>query len=101
MASAGRRRRKGISAWSPRVRRSTSATSHDPDVAEVDLRTLGLHADIPFLLRRPADAIDDFAVHREFDNAIDGDHVVGVPLALALAAVFDRHAAHAPRVVGD
>ena len=53
----------------------------------------------PFL-RRSGDAVDELAVDGELDHAVDGDHVVGVPLALALAAVLDRLAALAARVVG-
>ena len=47
----------------------------------------------------PADAIDELAVDGELDHAVHADHVVDVPLPLALAAVFDGLAAAAARIV--
>ena len=43
--------------------------------------------------------LTNFAVHRQLDDAVDRNDVIGVPLALALAAVLDRHASITARVV--
>src|SRR5207248_949269 len=73
---------------------------HDPDVAEVDFGAFGFEAEVAVLDGGLADAVDEFAVHGELDDAVHADYVVDVPLALALAAVLDGFAARAARVVG-
>ena len=60
-----------------------------------------LQAEIAFLLRRLADAVDELAVHRELDRAVDRHDVIGVPLPPPFRAVLDRHAARAARIVRD
>jgi hypothetical protein len=67
----------------------------------VDLRPLGLQAEVALPPRRAADAVHEPAVDRQLDDPVHGHDVVGVPLAAPEAAVLDRHAALAPRVVGD
>src|SRR5262249_24156137 len=56
--------------------------------------------EIAFPLTRAADAVDELAVHRELDRAVDGHDVVDVPFTAWLAAVLDRHAPFAPRILG-
>src|SRR6185369_16922269 len=65
-----------------------------------DLRSFGFEAQVTLLLRRATNAVDELAVHRQLDHAIDGDHVIGVPFAPALAAVFDGLASLAPGGIG-
>src|SRR5688500_5289123 len=74
---------------------------HDPDVAEMDLRTFRFEAEIALLLCRPAHAVHEHAVHRELHDTVDGDDVVRVPFAPSSGAVLDRHAALAARIVRD
>jgi hypothetical protein len=58
------------------------------DVAKMNLGALGLQTEIALLDGRVADAVDELAVDRQLDRAVDADDVVDVPLALALAAVL-------------
>jgi len=51
------------------------------------------------LLRGAAGTIDERAVHRELENAVNGDHGVGVPLPSSSCPVLDRHAAGTPGIV--
>ena len=66
---------------------------HDADVAEVNLGAFGLQAEVTLAHRRLAHAVDELAVDRQFHHAVHADHVVLVPLSLALAAVLERLAA--------
>src|SRR5207248_131133 len=81
-------------------RRHARRQLHDPDVPEKYFRPLGFHAEVALLLRGVADAVDELAVHREFEDAIHGDYIIRVPLPPAQAAVFDGHAPRAAGVVG-
>src|SRR5262245_22164034 len=52
----------------------------NPDIPEIDLCPLRLHADVAFLLRGLANAIHEFSVNGKLDHSIHRHYVVGVPL---------------------
>src|SRR5690349_5211726 len=80
-------------------RRHSRRQFHNPYIPEVDLSAFRFHADISLLLRSLPDAVHEFAVHRQLEHAVDGYHVIGIPLAPALTPIFDRHTAHAARII--
>ena len=55
---------------------------HDLDVAEVDLSSLGLEAQIALLDRGVTDAVDEFTVHGQLDDAVGRRAVRELDLAL-------------------
>ena len=84
-----------VKPWSRNSRRQF----HDLDVAEVDFGSFRFQAQITPLLRRAADAVNKLVVHRELNDAIDGDDIIGVLFSPPLAAVFDGLAPLASRVI--
>src|SRR6185437_50434 len=79
--------------------RYTRRQFHDFDVAKVDLRSFGFEAKISLSLRGAADSIYEFAVDREFDNAVHRDNVIRVPLSPPFATIFDGLASLASRII--
>ena len=73
---------------------------HNPNVAEVDFGTFGLKAEVTFFLGGTADAIDELAIYGKFDDSIDADDIVDIPLAAWLAAVLDGATAVPAWVIG-
>ena len=64
------------------------------------LAAFGLEAQVAFSGTGLAHPVDEFSVDGEFDDAIGGDHVIGVPLAGAFASELRGHAPFAARVFG-
>src|SRR4051812_20259012 len=62
----------------------------DADVAKLDRRAFGFHAEVSAARLRAAAAGDLLAVHPQADLAVDGADVVVIPLAHALAQIAPR-----------
>lgn len=71
----------------------------DLDVSEMNLRAFGLQAQVAFAHAALANAVHELAIDGQLHGAVHAHHIIGVPLALALAAELPGHAAASARVV--
>lgn len=56
----------------------------------MNFRPFRFQAKITFGLRGVVDAIHKFAIHGEFDTAIDGNDIIRVPFSSAVTAILNR-----------
>jgi hypothetical protein len=80
---------------------ATGGEFEDLDVSEVDFTAFGFEAKVTFPNAGLAHSVHKLPVDGEFHDAVDGNHVIHVPLSGAVTAKLRRHTSTPAWILGN